>query len=113
MSSTSSSTTSAQPEDQTLPTLRPLPCHPKSLFPLTDHTNPDIARLHTIIHKLQQENYHLRNCNQLLTDALQEADLHNQRLHADCAFYRAISRPIAHDYGPILYVKPFRYDIYQ
>ena len=47
---------------------------------LPDHRDPDIARLHTIMHKLQQENYHLHNHNQPLTDVLQEADLHNQCL---------------------------------
>ena len=55
---------------------------------LPHHRDPDIARLHTIIHKLQQENYHLHNHNQPLTDVLQEADLHNQCQHADCVFIK-------------------------
>ena len=55
---------------------------------LPDHTYPDIARLPTIIHKLQPENYHLCDHNQILTDALKEPDLHNQYQHADCVFIK-------------------------
>ena len=47
---------------------------------LPHYRDPDIARFHTIIHKFQQENYHLRNHNQPLTDVLQEADGSSQSM---------------------------------
>ena len=55
---------------------------------LPHHRDPDIACLPTIFHKLQQENYHLHNHNQPLSDLLQEPDLHSQCLYADCVFIK-------------------------
>ena len=55
---------------------------------------------------LQQENYHLQNCDQLLTDMLQEANASNQSLHADRpSAYDYVCRPTAHHYVSIMAIK--------